>query len=186
MRFNTWILGIGAGAAFCVAGLTLLAVVVAAQVCGGIERTDYVGSLDEIFASHYPLVEQPGALEDGTTAVIETTYVTERCEYWPSPWERALTLLGPFVVLSISGALGARLGSTIRPPRGAVASALGCLLLIVWLAAQESNRSPVGLSAVVAVSIITLTAGLVGYLGGWVVQIRARKIEAVRIKSGAA
>ena len=182
MRTDNWMLGICAGTAFCVVSLILIVIVVG-ESCGGIERTDYVGSLDEVFASHFTRVEQLTSPEDGATAVIESPYGV--CDYWLSPWERALNLLAVFVALSISGALGARLGSTISPLRGAVASALGCLLLSVWAVAENWNQSPEGLGAVVMISIIALTAGAIGCVGGYLVLIRVRKAEAGRIRAGA-
>jgi hypothetical protein len=182
MRIDNWILGIGAGTAVCIAGLILLAIMIGGP-CGRMERTDYVGSLDEVFASHFPHVEQPVSAEDGAIAVVESPYGFDTCDYWPSPWERVLTLLAVFVALSISGALGARLGSTILPARGAAASALGCLLLSVLTVVENSNLWPVGVTAIVTIAVITLIAGVIGYIGGSVVQIRARRAEAVRIKA---
>jgi len=182
MRANSWILGIFAGTAFCIAGLILLGIVVG-ESCGAIERTDYVGTLDEVFARHYPHVEAAKSAEDGATAVIEYPYGV--CEDLPFQWERTLTLMAVFVVLSISGAVGARLGSTIRPARGAAASALAFLIVSILTAIENSNRSPLELSAFVTIAVITLTAGAIGYVGGYLVLIRVRKAEAAQVRARA-
>lgn len=100
MRTDDYLLGVCAGAAFCIAGLVLLAMV-AGDSFGATERTDYLGSLDEVFANYSPRVQQPESAVTGVFELVERPYGSEVSDSGSSAWALAVLLLAPLMVLLI-------------------------------------------------------------------------------------
>src|SRR5262249_30515147 len=80
-----------------------------------------------------------------------------------------LVFLAPFL---LAGAVAARLGPTIAPWRGALATGLTCLSVI--LLGVVLTRDPIDELAVVGVPLTTIGSAL-GYFGGFLARFCERK-----------
>lgn len=102
------------------------------------------------------------------------------CERWPTWMEGLLTEWAPAItVLSLSGALAARIG---EPPARWQGAAAGALVVLVAFAMRAT---PFGASAVVSQFLFfgaaaVLAGGAAGWAGGWLAQRHRRPVLGTR------
>lgn len=133
-------------------------------------RTSYIGSVEKAFQS--PVSESAKKDDEcsgsecaatiASTKVVDSTPAQDPDTHADLLYGR-LGLLAAFL---LSGAIGARLGPTIAPWRGALASGLGCLAL---MAPEVLSRPYMAFFGAVLILIGTA----LGYAGGCAVRFSA-------------
>lgn len=95
----------------------------------------------------------------------EYPYGLETCDFWPSPGERWLTVIGWISIGLLGGAAASRIGNLIAPWRGSLA--VGAAFIGVIIHSAISSRESLPLVELLSVlAPLTLLAGVVGFIGG--------------------
>jgi hypothetical protein len=152
----------GALAGFSVAFVGFLILHNSADPCGSTltERSSYIGGI-----SVTPQ-DIPRAAPQSEDAVnVDNPYGLQTCDYWSSPGEKWLGVLGFAVISLLGGATAARIGTTIAPWRGSLA--VGTALGGVVLYALASTREPIPIGEILVWTAPHMVlAAIVGGIGG--------------------